>query len=196
LEAGIYLASTDEKTGIQALERKHETRPMIKGKPALREFEYIRHGTQALIASFVVATGKIIAPKIGPTRTEDDFAEHIEAVIASDPEAGWIFIVDQLNTHKSETLVRLVAQHCDIETELGEKGKSGILQSMPSRAAFLSDESHRIRFVYTPKHTSCDWRQLLFRSTTHVTFLVSHYLALSVAFHKRLVYNTLNESLL
>ena len=154
MEAGIYLASTDEKTGIQALERKHETRPMIKGKPALREFEYIRHGTQALIASFVVATGKIIAPKIGPTRTEDDFAEHIEAVIASDPEAGWIFIVDQLNTHKSETLVRLVAQHCDIETELGEKGKSGILQSMPSRAAFLSDESHRIRFVYTPKHTS------------------------------------------
>ena len=127
---------------------------MIEGKVALREFEYIRHGTQALIASFSVATGKIIASSVGPTRTEVDFADHIEAVIASDPKAGWIFVVDQLNTHKSERLVKLVARHCGIETELGVKGKSGILASMPSRAAFLSDPGHRIRFVYTPKHTS------------------------------------------
>ncbi len=153
-QAGVYIVSSDEKTGIQALERKHPSRPMIAGKVELREFEYIRHGTLALIASFAVATGRIITASVGPTRKEEDFAEHLEAVIASEPKAGWIFIVDQLNTHKSETLVRLVAQHCGLETELGEKGKSGILQSMPSRAAFLSDESHRIRFVYTPKHTS------------------------------------------
>jgi len=153
-QAGVYIVSSDEKTGIQALERKHPSRPMIAGKVELSEFEYIRHGTLALIASFAVATGRIITASVGPTRKEEDFADHIEAVIASEPKAGWIFIVDQLNTHKSETLVRLVAQHCGLETELGEKGKSGILQSMPSRAAFLSDESHRIRFVYTPKHTS------------------------------------------
>ena len=153
-QAGVYLVSTDEKTGMQALERKHPSRPMIAGKVELRELEYIRHGTLALIASFAVATGRIITASVGPTRTEEDFADHIEAVIASDEKAGWIFIVDQLNTHKSETLVGLVAQHCGLEKELGEKGKSGILQSMPSRAAFLSDESHRIRFVYTPKHTS------------------------------------------
>ena len=153
-QAGVYIVSTDEKTGMQALERKHSSRPMIAGKVELREFEYIRHGTLALIASFAVATGRIITASVGPTRKEEDFAEHIEAVIASEAKAGWIFIVDQLNTHKSETLVRLVAQHCGLEKELGEKGKSGILQSMPSRAAFLSDESHRIRFVYTPKHTS------------------------------------------
>ena len=127
---------------------------MIKGHVELREFEYIRHGTQALMASFSVATGKIIASSVGPTRTEDDFARHIETVLASDEKAGWIFVVDQLNTHKSETLVRLVAQHCGLAVELGVKGKSGILQSMPTRAAFLSDERHRIRFVYTPKHTS------------------------------------------
>ncbi len=153
-QAGVYIVSSDEKTGIQALERKHPSRPMIAGKVELREFEYIRHGTLALIASFAVATGRIITASVGPTRKEEDFAEHLEAVIASEPKAGWIFIVDQLNTHKSETLVRLVAQHCGLETELGEKGKSGILQSMPSRAAFLSDPGHRIRFVYTPKHTS------------------------------------------
>ena len=153
-QAGVYIVSSDEKTGMQALERKHPSRPMIAGKVELREFEYIRHGTLALIASFAVATGRIITASVGPTRKEEDFADHIEAVIASEEKAGWIFIVDQLNTHKSETLVRLVAQHCGLETGLGEKGKSGILQSMPSRAAFLSDESHRIRFVYTPKHTS------------------------------------------
>ena len=127
---------------------------MKPGHVALREFEYIRHGTQALIASFAVATGQIIASSVGPTRREEDFADHIEAVIETAPDAGWIFIVDQLNTHKSETLVKLVVRHCGLEAELGVKGKSGILESMPTRAAFLSDPSHRIRFVYTPKHTS------------------------------------------
>ena len=150
----MHLVSTDEKTGIQATERKHETRPMREGKVELREFEYIRHGTQALIASFSVATGQIIASSVGPTRTEEDFARHIEAVIETDPKAGWIFIVDQLNTHKSETLVKLVARHCGLDVELGVKGKSGILASMLTRAQFLSSEAHRIRFVYTPKHTS------------------------------------------
>ena len=91
----MHLVSTDEKTGIQATERKHKTRPMIEGHVELREFEYIRHGTQALIASFSVATGKIIASSVGPTRREDDFARHIETVLASDEKADWIFVVDQ-----------------------------------------------------------------------------------------------------
>ena len=153
-EKGTHLVSTDEKTGIQALERKHPTRPMISGRVELREFEYIRHGTQALIANFEVATGRIITPSIGSTRTEEDFEIHIEQTVATDPEAEWIFLTDQLNTHKSESLVRLVARLCDIDVDLGVKGKDGILQSMATRAVFLQNPSHRIRFVYTPKHTS------------------------------------------
>ena len=146
--------STDEKTGIQALERAYPNKPMQPGRPTYIEYEYIRHGTQVLIANLEVATGQCIAPTVGDTRKEADFAAHIEQTIATDPDAAWIFIVDQLNTHQSESLVRLVADYCDLDVELGVKGKSGILNTMSTRAAFLADETHRIRFVYTPKHTS------------------------------------------
>jgi transposase len=152
--AGVHLMSTDEKTGIQALERKAPTLPMRPGLVERREFEYIRHGTQCLIVNFEVATGRIVVPTVGPTRTEVDFAAHIAQTVATDPTGEWVFIVDQLNTHKSETLVRWVAASCGIEMDLGVKGKSGVLESMKTRKEFLQDHSHRIRFVYTPKHTS------------------------------------------
>ena len=93
-------------------------------------------------------------PTLGPTRTEVDFAVHIEQTVATDPWAGWVFIADNLNTHQSESLVRYVAEACRIEDDLGEKEKEGVLKSQESRAKFLSDPGHRIRFVYTPKHSS------------------------------------------
>jgi hypothetical protein len=151
---GVHIVSTDEKTGIQANERAHPTRPMKPGLVERVEFEYIRHGTQTLIANFEVATGQVLAPSVGPTRTEEDFVSHVKGTIVCDPCAEWIFIVDRLNTHQSASLVRLVANQCGINAALGIKGKSGILESMPTRAAFLQDPTHRIRFVYTPKHTS------------------------------------------
>lgn len=153
-ESGVHLVSTDEKTGIQALERAAETIPMRPGQAERQEAEYIRHGTQALIANFVVATGEVIAPTMGSTRTEEDLARHIAQTVDTDPDAEWIFIVDQLNIHQSEALVKLIAQRCGSKSARGEKGKSGILASMPSRAEFLKDKTHRIRFVYTPKHRS------------------------------------------
>jgi hypothetical protein len=151
---GVHVLSTDEKTGIQALQRAQPTKPMRPGQPALVEHEYIRHGTQALIANLDIVTGQCLTPSIGDTRTEADFVAHIAQTVAQDPEGTWIFILDQLNTHKSASLVRFVADACGLQEELGEKGKHGILKSMATRAAFLRDESHRIRFVYTPKHTS------------------------------------------
>jgi transposase len=153
-EEGGHVLSTDEKTGIQALERAAPTLPMQPGLCARPEYEYLRHGTQGLSANFNVAPGEVVAPTIGPSRTEEDLAAHIARTIATDPEAPGLFIVDQLNIHKAEALVRLVARACGIAEELGEKENRGILQSMSTRAAFLSDARHRIRFLYTPKHTS------------------------------------------
>lgn len=152
---GVHLISVDEKTGIQALERIHPTRPMAPGLPEAVEFEYERHGTQALIANFEVATGRIVCPSVGDTRTEADFTAHILNTLATDPQGHWVFICDQLNIHQSATLVEAIARQCSIDVDLGEKGKRGVLQTMASRAAFLQDKSHRIRFVYTPKH--CSW---------------------------------------
>jgi len=151
---GTHTFSTDEMTGIQALERAAPTLPMRPGRVERREFEYVRHGTQSLIANFNVATGEVVRPSIGPTRTEADFTAHVAQTVAPDPEAGYLFIVDQLNIHQSETLVRFVAEQCGITDDLGVKEKRGIVQSMASRAAFLSDPRHRIQFVYIPKHTS------------------------------------------
>jgi hypothetical protein len=142
-------------TGIQALERVAPNLPMMPGRVERHEFEYRRHGTQTLIAAFDVASGKVIG-QIGDSRTEEDFAHFLQQAIAADPQAsGWTFIADNLNTHLSESVVRLVARHCHIdEASLGEKGKSGVLKSLPSREVFLRDPTHKITFFFTPRHAS------------------------------------------
>ena len=141
-------------TGIQALERIAPTKPTKPGRVERREFEYKRHGTQCLIGNFEVATGEVISPTVQKTRTEKDFAKHIAGTVATDPQTGWVFVVDNLTTHCSEALVKFVAEACEIADDLGKKGKRGVLKSVATRRAFLKDLGHRIRFVYVPKHTS------------------------------------------
>lgn len=154
-DQGAHVVSCDEKTGIQALERARPALPLRPGLIERLEYEYVRHGTLCLIANFDVATGRVESPTIGLTRSEQDFADHITRTIDTDPDAPWIFVADNLNTHNSESLVRLIAERCGLDALLGVKGKSGVLRTRHTRAAFLSDPTHRIRFVYTPKH--CSW---------------------------------------
>lgn len=154
IDKKINLVSVDEKTGIQAISRLEV--PMSKGKDKRREYEYNRNGTTTLIAGFDVGKGSLISHHLGPTRTEKDFLSFCEATAALyDKEEEIIFLADQLNTHKSASLVKWIAKEIGFQQDLGIKGRKGILKSMETRKAFLETPKHRIRFVYTPKH--CSW---------------------------------------
>jgi transposase len=155
-EAGGRVISCDEMCGIQALERTAPDKAVAPGAAERHEFNYIRHGTITLIANFDIGTGKVIHPTLGPTRTEIDFVDHIKRLMETAPSVReWHFILDNLNTHQSESLVYFVADRMGVNKKtLGEKGKTGVLKSKKSRQEFLANPDHDIVFHYTPKHAS------------------------------------------
>lgn len=147
-EQGRVVICTDEKTGMQILERKYATQPMEPGKPEKREHEYIRHGTRVLLASFVVPTGQVVW-HLGPTRTSADFATHVAHVVTQLPKMKrYDWVVDNLNTHWSLDACRVVAQGCKVPFVAQDLRRGG------QRRAFLSDPSHQHVFHFTPKHGS------------------------------------------
>jgi len=151
---GIHTVSVDEATSLQAIERNAPDKPVQPGSVTKQEFEYTRHGTTTLTAGLDVVTGQVVSPTLEATRTEPEFVDHIARTVNLDPTGEWIFIVDNLNTHASASLVNWVAEQCGVHDPLGKKNVRGILESMTTRREFLSDISHRISFVYLPKHSS------------------------------------------
>ncbi|MEM9827295.1 MAG: transposase, partial [Planctomycetota bacterium] len=151
----IRTVCIDEMTSLQANEKRAPTLRPVPGHCGKEECQYTRHGTVCLTGNWDVVEGKFLLPTIEETRNNDDFALHVERLIDSGLADGWVFVVDNLNTHCGEPLVRMIAKKLGISSEeLGKAKKHGILKNMASRRAFLSDPSHRIRFVYIPKHSS------------------------------------------
>lgn len=118
---GTHTVSVDEATSLQAIERNAPDKPVQPGSISKQESEYTRHGTTTLTAGLDIVTGQIVAPTLEPTRTEPEFVRHLANTISSDPTASWTFVVDNLNTHVSEGLVRWVAKECEITEDLGKK---------------------------------------------------------------------------
>lgn len=152
---GLYTICVDEMTGLQALKRQAPDKPAKPGKDRRREANYRRNGTTTLIGSWDVVRGEMIKTRLGKTRKERDFLKHIQATVAHDEHGKWRFMMDNLNVHCSASLVKWVAKLEGIKPKsLGKKGHSGILKDQASRREFLSDRTHRIHFVYVPKHSS------------------------------------------
>ena len=118
---GAHTVSVDEATSLQAIERNAPDKPAQPDRVPKREFEYTRHGTTTLTAGLDVVTGTIVCPTLEATRTEPEFVAHIKKTVDTDPDAEWIFVVDRLNTHMSESLVKFVAERCDLPDTLGKK---------------------------------------------------------------------------
>lgn len=95
--------SIDEKTGIQAIERKHADRAPAPGRARRREFEYIRHGTQALTAALDVHSGRVLAC-CSDRRTQHDLVAFMEEVAAAYATGTVHVIWDNLNTHRAQAV--------------------------------------------------------------------------------------------
>jgi transposase len=122
---GTHTVSVDEATSLQAIERNAPDKPVQPGRVAKQEFEYTRHGTTTLTAGLDVVSGQIIAPTLEATRTEPEFVAHIARTVGLDPDGHWTFVVDNLNTHASESLVKWVADQCQVNEALGKKTLEG-----------------------------------------------------------------------
>ena len=155
-EQVVHTVSVDEATGIQANEKRAATLQPQPGEVGKEETQYTRHGSLCLIAAWHVVLGQVIHHVVQKTRTNEDFVNFIRDMLAVAPEEKWVIILDNLNIHSSEALVRLIAELEGVDpATLGNKKKrKGILGSTDSRKQFLGTSSHRVRFVFTPKHSS------------------------------------------
>jgi transposase len=124
-KGGTHTVCVDEMTGLQALERIAPDKQPQPAAVAKHEYEYERHGTTTLIGNWDVVAGQMVACTLGPTRTEADFVRHIAQTVATDPDAEWVFVADNLNVHQSADLVEMVAETCELDQPLGKKRETG-----------------------------------------------------------------------
>jgi hypothetical protein len=177
---GRFVVCCDEKTGMQILERKAPTKPAQAGRRERREHAYRRHGTRVLINSLAVATGQI-AWTIGTTRKTPDFVAHLKRAYQCLPRMErYDWVMDNLNTHWSLEVCRVVARWCTVPFEPNK------LKTGPQRRSFLKDPSHRHVFHFTPKHGSWLNQAELFFGVLHHRFLARGSFSSAKEFERRL----------
>jgi hypothetical protein len=107
---GATVLCYDEKTSIQALERKHPDLPMRPGQPVRREFEYIRHGVTNLLGALDVKTGDAFG-SFCQHRGRVEFVEFLDLLAAQHPRGPVHMILDNLNTHYGPEVEAWLRQH-------------------------------------------------------------------------------------
>src|SRR5216683_5834078 len=115
---GLYLNTpenalvlcVDEKPSIQALVRTQPLLPLSAKKPRAWTNEYVRHGTQTLLAALEIATGKVIA-HVRDRRTTVDFLSFMDDVLKSYPASELRVVLDNLNIHKNEAAKQWLLSH-------------------------------------------------------------------------------------
>ena len=179
-QEGRLVLCSDEKTGMQILERKYPTKPARPGQIEKREFEYLRHGTRALLATFCVPTGKVVW-NLGPTRTSVDWVGHLEHVAVQFPQMKrFDWVVDNLNTHWSLDVCKWVAERSGIPFD------AQALRTGEQRRKFLSDPGHKHVFHFTPIHGSWLNQVELFFSVLSRRFLKRGDFSGAQSFEQRL----------
>jgi len=101
----------DEKTAIQALDRKDPVLPLSPGRAERHGFEYFRHGTLSLYAAFNTQTGEVLG-KTSARHTSAEFVAFLTDLVANQPAGKQIHVIaDNLSAHKTAQVDEFLAAH-------------------------------------------------------------------------------------
>jgi transposase len=105
----------DEKTAIQALDRRDPILPLSPGRAERHGFEYVRHGTLSLYAALETQSGLVLG-KTAERHTSDEFVAFLEQIVSSQPTTREIHIIaDNLSAHKTTKVTEFLAAHPNVQ---------------------------------------------------------------------------------
>lgn len=120
---GLYLSPpqhaavfcVDEKTAIQALDRKDPRLPFSPGRAERHGFEYVRHGTLSLLAALDTKTGEVLGRTVA-SHTSQEFVAFLEDLVAGYAADQEIHVIlDNLSTHKTKRVHQFLEDHSNVQ---------------------------------------------------------------------------------
>jgi transposase len=104
----------DEKSAMQALDRKDPVLPRSPGRAERHGFEYYRHGTLSLYAAFNTETGEVLG-KAAARHTSAEFVAFLNDIVANQPRGKEIHVIaDNLSAHKSQPVKDFLENHSTV----------------------------------------------------------------------------------